>query len=81
MGPVIIHGPKASGKTSNAKQFMAHYGCKFLIDEWMPGGRNTRLCGALILTTEAPPFSIEGARVIHIDEALRAIGKQPRGGR
>lgn len=80
MATVIIHGPKASGKTTNAKQFKLHYGCRHIVDEWMPGDKVPCLDRALILTTEDPPFNIPRARVIHIDTALRAIGKQPRGG-
>lgn len=85
---VIIHGPMASGKTTNAYRLRQHYGCTRVVDDWAGQNRqwqrfeNYRLQpGDLALTNLSPADfgRTPGARIIGIKEALHAIsGKKPR---
>jgi nicotinamide riboside kinase len=76
MNIVIIHGPKASGKTTNAELLKRHYGCRRIVDEWGESGRFSKLRdGDLALTTMEPPFNVHGAIVRDIHTAVR-LAKQ-----
>jgi hypothetical protein len=72
MAIVIIYGPKWSGKTRYAEQFMRHFNCKRLVDEWCAADIKPK-DGDLVLTIEEPPAEIEGATVFHIDQALQLL--------
>ncbi len=79
MSIVIIHGPKASGKTTNAEQFKRLYKCKRIIDGWGDFGVNRVLRdGDMVLTNMEPPFDgvviPHSAVVVDIETAKRAIG-------
>lgn len=80
MSIVIIYGPPASGKTTNGKKFMKHYGCSRVIewDEWRRG--RALKDGDLALTNMEPPFSVPGARAVDIETAKRAIGRKGSNG-
>lgn len=80
---VIITGPAASGKTSNADAFMAHFGLNNITDDFgedharrIPGSRRH------LVLTQLSPIELEAlfprATVLTIREALRAIGKHTR---
>ncbi len=71
MSIVIVHGPKASGKTRRAEELMRHYGCKRIIDEW--DGRAPLRDGDLALTNMEPQFFVDDARVVSIATAKLAI--------
>lgn len=45
---ILIHGPKACGKTRNAQALAAHFGCSRIVDDW--NGRDRVAPGALVLT-------------------------------
>lgn len=47
---VIVHGPKACGKTRNAEMLARKYGCHSIVDDWLNGHRIVP--GALHLTYE-----------------------------
>ncbi len=75
MSIVIIYGPKASGKTTNAERMKRHYGCRRIVDGWdafedIPKLRD----GDLALALDEPTVSIHGAIVIDIATALKKIG-------
>jgi len=72
MAIVIIYGPKASGKTRHAEQFMRHFNSKRLVDEWSHNDIKPKE-GDLVLTTDAPPFNVEGASIFRIDQALQLL--------
>jgi len=79
MSIVIVHGPKASGKTRNAARLKKHYKCKRIIDGWGDFGLLQVLRdGDLVLTNMEPPFEgatlPRGALVVDIEKAKRAIG-------
>lgn len=71
MNIVIVYGPQASGKTRRASQLLKHFKCTRLVDDW---NRTTKLRdGDLALTTDAPPFNVEGAKVFSIGAAKAAL--------
>lgn len=71
MSIVIVIGPPGTGKTYNSERLRRHYKLKRIV-EWE--GRPVAIRdGDLILTCEKIK-SIPGARVVAIEEALRAIG-------
>jgi len=39
MRSVLVHGPKACGKTRDSKAIAAAYGLLDILDEWQPGQR------------------------------------------
>lgn len=65
----VIYGPPGSGKTTNASYLKGKYGAKRVIDEW-PHTDTIPKDGDLLLTQQ-PSTAPQGARVIHIAEALR----------
>ena len=67
-GIVIVHGPLGSGKTSNARALMQHFGCTRLVDGWR-GDRKLQP-GDLVLTHDEPPFPVPGATVLDVGTAL-----------
>ena len=73
---IVIHGPQASGKTRYAEEFRKHYGCARVFEADF--GLERARSGDLILTNETPrqSFGVQGFRVVHINEALRAIGRR-----
>jgi len=48
MRPVIVYGPQACGKTTNAQALAQAYGCTSVVDDWTPG--EPIPAGALALT-------------------------------
>lgn len=78
MSIVIVHGPKASGKTTNAERLRKHFKCKRIVDGWDGYSHSTRprlKDGDLALTCDEPPFSVPGAKVVDIETAKLAIGR------
>ncbi|MCS4509163.1 hypothetical protein [Xylophilus ampelinus] len=73
---IVIHGPQGSGKTRYTEEFRRHYGCARVFESDV--GMQRARCGDLILTNETPQqsFGVQGFRVVHIDDALRAIGRR-----
>jgi hypothetical protein len=52
--PVIVYGPKGCGKTRNADRIRRHFGCRQVVDGWMPG--EPLVAGAVHLTCEVPTW-------------------------
>jgi hypothetical protein len=80
-GPiVIVHGPIASGKSSNARRLLQHFQCTRLVDCW--DGRKKLQPGDLALTNMEPPYSVTaapiGTQMIGIAEALMRLGRRLR---
>ena len=73
MNPIILYGKISTGETPTAERIKNLYGCETVIDEW--DGTSFLPDGALAITSEKPPFNIEGAAVLHINVALENINK------
>lgn len=48
---IVVHGPMACGKTTNAKRLAAHFGCHHIVDDFDPHRHNLKP-GALHLSHE-----------------------------
>lgn len=68
---VIVYGPMASGKTSNAGRLLNYFGCTRLVDDW--NGRTPLQAGDLALTTLEPPFRVKAAHVFDVHTALARL--------
>lgn len=69
----IIYGPQGCGKTTNALDFAAHFGCDWIEDNWSPE-MNLRP-GALHLTSADLSEDCRGSRVpaYSFDEAMASM--------
>ena len=78
MTAIIIYGPKASGKTFNAQAFAHHYKKDIILDTGAYGKKLPKSIApnTLALTTCLPRAG-EPRTWIHVDDAMRAIGKDP----
>jgi len=68
---VIVHGPQACGKTRNARALAAALGCNKILDDW--DGRTPIPHGALVLTSDEPPFEAR-AKVLSFAAACKRAG-------
>jgi len=68
----VIYGPSGSGKTTNAHYLKGKFGCKRVVDEWVPGDVRELHTGDLVLTQQPEELMYNSlAKCIHIAEALR----------
>ena len=73
MPAIIIYGPRASGKTRNARKFLKHYNKKRIVDDWdgstSLNDDDLALADAFLNPTTFPPQHM----AISIKDALAAI--------
>lgn len=84
MRSIVLVAPRAWGKTHNREKLKQHFGCQQVVDNWFPGERVAP--GSLVLTDRIPRNNHlpAGARVVtgvSAEDALRAVGGVPFGGR
>jgi len=66
---VIVYGPAACGKTTNAKKLANKYGCRNILDGW--DGRGSVPAESLVLTVEHPPYENTRALAVSYEEAIK----------
>ncbi len=67
---VIVHEPRASGKTLHGEQLRKYYGYDRIVDGW--DGQEPLVDGDMALTNAEPPFNVPGAKVVGIETAKLA---------
>jgi hypothetical protein len=76
----VIYGPMATGKTMLAAVFAAHFGCNRVVEGDEAANGFTPRANDLVLTN-APIGAVRRryrkARIVHINEARLAIGREP----
>ena len=73
---IIVYGPQACGKTTNAEALAKHFGLNKIHDEWMPSVTSVEKQNTLILTNEVPTelLAITHCKVISFNDAMRQAG-------
>jgi len=71
MSILIIYGEKGSGKTTNAERLRAHFGCKRVVDDWIPGDQLRD--GDMALTCDDGCFGYKKAQVVTLTAALKQL--------
>jgi hypothetical protein len=73
---VIVYGPQMSGKTYNSEAIAKAMGLKKIVDGWGFTDRDNKFnpWDTLYLTDTKPS---ERFKSMHINEALKLIGKEP----
>lgn len=67
-GSVIIVAPPGAGKSTLAPSLLQSLGCARVVEEW--DGLLPLQAGDLALTSVAPSFVPDGARVLSLEEAI-----------
>lgn len=79
MRTVIVYGPPASGKTSNAEALRKMYGCQSINDEGKILDVNFRIKeGCLNLVLNPPDINPLDCEVISIFDALTALHEKTK---
>lgn len=83
MARVFLVAPAGWGKTYKKHELMKHFGCDQVVDDWSIYEPSRRLgLNALVMTDQRPDPKL--GRIVtgaEADEALRAVGGEPFGGR